>query len=396
MLRRSAGAYTRVMTVTVIVLDSVGLGALPDARDFGDAGAHTLDHTLQKTGVKLPNFQRLGLGNIEGVASVPPAETPLASFGRLLERSPGKDTTTGHWEFMGVVLEHAFQTFPPEHPSFPEAVMNAFDAATGMGHLANYAASGTTIIENLGAEHLATREPIVYTSADSVFQIAAHVDKVPLETLYRWCAAAREILRGEYAVARVIARPFEGEPGAFKRLGSARKDFSLAPPHETVLDKLKAAGRAVVGIGKIPDIYDHRGFTEEIHTDSNLDGVAKTLKKMRARPDGLVFCNLVEFDSLYGHRRNPAGYAGALKEVDDRLPGLLDAVVEDDVLLFVSDHGNDPTFPGSDHTREYGLLLAYTPGRTGKDLGTREFADVGATVADLLGVAWDGVGSSFL
>ena len=383
------------MTVTVIVLDSVGLGALPDAGAFGDEGAHTLDHTLQTTGVELPNFQRLGLGNITGVSSVKPAETPLASFGRLLELSPGKDTTTGHWEFMGVVLEHPFQTFPPEYPSFPKEVMDAFDAATGTGHLGNIAASGTVVIEALGKEHLATGRPIVYTSADSVFQIATHVDKVSLETLYEWCEAARGILQGEYAVARVIARPFEGEPGNFARLGAQRKDFSLAPPHETVLDKLKAAGRAVVGIGKIPDIYDHRGFTEELHTDSNLDGIAKMLEVMKQRPDGLVFCNLVEFDSLYGHRRNPAGYARALQDVDKRLPELLDAVVEDDVLIFVSDHGNDPTFPGSDHTREYGLLLAYTPGRTGQDLETRSFSDVGATVTDLLGVAWDGVGSSF-
>ena len=273
--------------------------------------------------------------------------------------------------------------------------MDAFDAATGTGHLGNVAASGTTIIEELGAEHLATGEPIVYTSADSVFQIAAHVDKVPLTTLYRWCGAAREILQGEHAVARVIARPFRGEPGAFERLGAARKDFSLAPPHETVLDKLRAAGKAVVGIGKIPDIYDHRGFTEEVHTDSNTDGVTKTLEVMKRRPDGLVFCNLVEFDSLYGHRRNPAGYAKALQDVDEHLPELLNTVQDDDALLFVSDHGNDPTFPGSDHTREYGLLLAYAPGRRGQDLGTREFADVGATVAALLGVAWDGAGSSF-
>ena len=383
------------MTVTLIVLDSVGLGALPDAERFGDGGAHTLDHTLQKTGVELPNFRRLGLGNIIGVSSVKPAEAPLASFGRLLERSPGKDTTTGHWEFMGVVLEHPFQTFSPEHPSFPKEVMDAFDAATGTGHLGNVAASGTTIIEELGQEHLATGEPIVYTSADSVFQVAAHVDKVPLTTLYAWCGAAREILQGEHAVARVIARPFAGEPGALERLGAARKDFSLAPPHETVLDKLKAADKAVVGIGKIPDIYDHCGFTEEIHTDSNTDGVTKTLEVMKRRPDGLIFCNLVEFDSLYGHRRNPEGYAKALQDVDERLLELLDAVQDDDALLFVSDHGNDTTLPGSDHTREYGLLLAYTSGRRGQDLGTREFADVGATVAALLGVAWDGAGSSF-
>ncbi len=380
------------MTVTLIVLDSVGVGALPDAADFGDTGAHTLDHTLQKTKRALPNFTALGLGNIEGVGSLPKPETPLASYGRLAEVSPGKDTTTGHWEFMGVTLEHAFKTFA----EFPDEVMHAFDALTGRGHLGNVPASGTAILDELGETHLQTGEPIVYTSADSVFQIAAHVDKVPLETLYEWCEGARKLLQGENAVARVIARPFAGTPGNFRRLGEARRDYSLTPPHETVLDVLKAAGKAVVGIGKIPDIYNHQGFTEEVHTDSNEDGVAKTLAAIYERPDGLIFCNLVEFDSLYGHRRDPEGYANALAETDVRLPELLEATQPGDWLLFVSDHGNDPTFRGTDHTREYGLLLAYSPGIAAKDLGTRRsFADVGATVAELLGVMWEGKGSSF-
>lgn len=384
------------MTVTVIVLDSVGVGALPDAEKFGDVGAHTLDHTLDVTGARLPNFQKLGFGNIEGVGSLEAAESPQASYGKLNEVSPGKDTTTGHWEFMGVQLKHAFQTFPAEYPSFPGEVMKPFEKATGRGSLGNYAASGTVIIEELGEEHLTSGKPIVYTSADSVFQIAAHTDVAPVETLYEWCEAAREILQGQYAVARVIARPFAGEPGHFERVGSERKDFSLSPPHETVLDKLKAAGKAVIGIGKIPDIYNHEGFTREIHTDSNLDGMEKTLSAMRERPDGLVYCNLVEFDSLYGHRRNPEGYAEALKDVDERLPDFLEATGEGDVLMFISDHGNDPTWTGTDHTREYGMLLAYTPGVTGKNLGTRRtFADVGATVAELLGVKWAGAGLSF-
>lgn len=332
------------------------------------------------------------MGNIEGVRSIPAVENPRASFGRLEEVSPGKDTTTGHWEFMGVELEHAFQTFQ----KFPDEVMRAFDKVTGRGHLGNKPASGTEIVEELGQEHLETGWPIVYTSADSVFQIAAHVDVVPLDMLYRWCEGAREILQGKHAVARVIARPFEGEPGEFRRLGEARRDFSLAPPQTTVLDALFEAGREVVGIGKIPDIYNHRGFTREIHTDSNDDGVTKTLSVMRERPGGLVFCNLVEFDSLYGHRRNPEGYAEALREVDARLGEILEAVAEGDTLFFVSDHGNDPTWEGSDHTREYGLLLAYRPEGAGKDLGTRgSFADLGATVAELLGVAWEGAGSSF-
>jgi phosphopentomutase len=275
--------------------------------------------------------------------------------------------------------------------------MNAFDKATGRGHLGNYAASGTAIIDELGAEHLKTGKPIVYTSADSVFQIAAHVGAVPLETLYSWCEKARAILTGDYAVARVIARPFEGDVGNFSRLGAARKDYSVSPPHDTVLDKLKVAGKAVLGLGKIPDIYNHQGFTAEIHTDSNRDGMAKTLAEMNKRPDGLVFCNLVEFDSLYGHRRNPQGYARALKDVDERLPDFLAAVEGDDMLIFTSDHGNDPTWHGTDHTREYGLLLAYSPKRKAKSLGTRKsFADLGATVASLLGVAWDGAGESFV
>jgi phosphopentomutase len=382
------------MTITVIVLDSVGVGALPDAEKFGDVGSHTLDHTLQETGMKLPNFEKLGLGNIEGVQSLAKVANPLASYGRMNEVSPGKDTSTGHWEFMGVILEHAFKTFPSDYPSFPKAVMDAFDKVAG-GHLGNHAASGTDIIEKLGEEHLQTKKPIVYTSADSVFQIATHVDAVPLEQLYKWCEAAREILQVEFAVARVIARPFKGEPEKFERMGEARKDFSLSPPHATVLDVLKNAGKEVIGIGKIPDIYNHQGFTREIHTDSNLDGMAKTLEVMREKPDGLIFCNLVEFDSLYGHRRNPQGYAQALKDVDDKLPDFLDAVTGDDVLMFISDHGNDPTWHGTDHTREYGMLLVYSPNRKAVDLGTRKtFADVGASVAKMLGVTWNGAGSS--
>lgn len=378
------------MTVTVIVLDSVGVGELPDADAFGDAGAHTLDHTLQTTGVQLPHLQRLGLGNIDGVTSIDSVPEPRAAFGKLNEVSAGKDTSTGHWEFMGVVLEHPFRTFS----AFPAHVMAAFDEITG-GHLGNYPASGTAIIEALGEKHLETGFPIVYTSADSVFQIATHVDKVPLDTLYKWCQAAREILQGDDAVARVIARPFTGKPGSFTRLGAARKDFSLSPPHPTVLNALKEAGKAVIGVGKIPDIYNHSGFTQEIHTDSNLDGIAKTITAMKEYPDGLIFCNLVEFDSLYGHRRNPEGYAQALKDVDDHLEALLAPLVDGDVLMFISDHGNDPTWHGTDHTREYGLWLVAGSNIAPVNLGTRSsFADVGATVADLLGVSWQGHGES--
>ena len=380
------------MTVTLVVLDSVGVGELPDAAAFGDAGSHTLDSVVRVGGAQLPNLVALGLGNVPGVTSLPRASNPLASHGRLAERSPGKDTTTGHWEFMGVILEHPFRTFT----AFPPAVMAAFDAATGRGHLGNRPASGTVILEELGEEHVRTGFPIVYTSADSVFQVATHVDVVPLETLYDWCRAARAILVGENAVARVIARPFTGKPGAFERLGAQRHDYSVAPPHPTVLDAVAEAGRAVIGVGKIPDIYAHRGFTREVAAGTNVLGIDRTVELMRERPAGLVMTNLVEFDSLYGHRRDPAGYARALEYLDDRIPELVAACAEGDALLFVSDHGNDPTWRGTDHTREHGLLLAYSPGRPARDLGTRSgFSDVGATVADLLGVTWTGSGTSF-
>lgn len=379
------------MTVTVIVLDSVGLGALPDADAFGDAGAHTLDHTLAATGVTLPNLARMGLGRVPGVSSVAADPSPAGAFGRMAERSPGKDTTTGHWEFMGVILEQPFRTFP----RFPQEVMDAFDAATGRGHLGNEAASGTEILGRLGPEHVATGEPIVYTSADSVFQVAAHVDVVPLETLYAWCDAARAILAGEHAVARVIARPFRGEAGAFERVHEARRDLSVAPPR-TVLNALSEAGRPVIGIGKIGDIYAGSGVSEVRKTGGNEAGIDATLRAMRERPDGLVFTNLVDFDAVYGHRRNVDGYARALAAFDARLPELVAAAGDEDVLLLVSDHGNDPTWHGTDHTREYGMLLAHGPAAAGADLGTRDgFSDLGATVADLLGVAWDGPGTSF-
>jgi phosphopentomutase len=380
------------MTVTIVVLDSVGVGALPDAAEFGDAGTHTLDHTLAAAPVPLPNLQRLGLGNIAGVASVTASSRPAGAQGRMRERSRGKDTTTGHWEFVGVVLEHPFRTYQ----RFPDEVMAAFDALTGRSYLGNRPASGTEIIAELGEEHLRTGDPIVYTSADSVFQVAAHVDAVPLETLYRWCRGARELLQGEHSVARVIARPFSGSPGGFTRLGADRRDFSLSPPQPTVLDALVAAGREVVSVGKISDIYDGAGITRQVKSKDNLDGIERTIEAMRGHPHGLIFCNLVEFDSLYGHRRDPVGYSRALAEFDERLPRLVALLRDKDVLLLVSDHGNDPTWRGTDHTREHGLLLACGPEVRPADLGTRDsFADLGATVAELLSVPWDGAGASF-
>lgn len=376
------------MKVAIIVLDSVGMGELPDAARFGDAGAHTINHTLEQTGAQLPHLAKLGLGHLPTVKLGKAG--PEASYGRLREVSPGKDTSTGHWEFMGVQLEQPFQVFPQ---GFPQELMEAFCARTGAGYLCNKPYSGTEVIKDYGPDHLRTGDPIVYTSADSVFQIAAHVDRVPVETLYHWCEVARELLRGPYAVARVIARPFRGEY-PFERAGELRRDYSLTPP-PTVLDSLKAAGKDVIGIGKIPDIYDHQGFTEEIHTDDNADGIRKTVARLREPFDGLLFTNLVDFDSKYGHRRDPQGYARALEEFDAALPDILSAL-GDGTLLIISDHGNDPTWTGSDHTREYGLLLAYRAGHTPTDLGERAtFADVGATVAEALGARWEGAGQSF-
>jgi phosphopentomutase len=390
------------MHLTVIVLDSVGVGALPDAaqfnqtppRDGGDAGSHTLNHTLERTGVRLPNLEALGLGHIETVNAAR-VDAPTGSWGRMLEVSKGKDTSTGHWEFMGVQLEHPFQTFPN---GFPPAVMDAFSAAIGLGWLCNAPYSGTDVIRDFGQQHLQTGFPIVYTSGDSVFQIAAHVDVVPFETLYAWCRAARALLNDTYATARVIARPFTGTH-PFERMNQARKDFSLEPP-PNVLDALHGTGLEVmlevIGIGKIPDIYANRGFTREIHTDDNADGIKKTLEVMRANPHGLIFTNLVDFDAKYGHRRDPAGYARALQEFDAALPELMAATSPDGALILISDHGNDPTWFGTDHTREHGLLLVHAPGRAGAGLGTRAtFSDVGATVCAAFGVNWDGPGQGF-
>ncbi len=396
------------MLLTIIVLDSVGVGALPDAAAFGDAGAHTLNHTLEAAPVPLPNLTRLGLGLIPTVlpnpAALPSGKVKSVEvksvevkggFGRMREVSLGKDTSTGHWEFMGIQLQHAFQIFPD---GFPPIVMDRFSAGIGRSYLCNKPYSGTDVIKDYGEEHLKTGCPIVYTSGDSVFQIAAHEDIISVDDLYEWCRVAREILQGEYAVARVIARPFKGTY-PFERANEHRKDFSLVPP-PTVLDAVKATGQAVVGIGKIPDIYANQGFTEAIHTDDNADGIQKTLAKMKQAnaegTSGLIFTNLVDFDSKYGHRRDPVGYSHCLGEFDAALPEILANVPQDGVLLIVSDHGNDPTWHGSDHTREHAMLLAYHPQIAVVNLGERAtFADVGATAADMLGANWDGAGESF-
>ncbi|MGC8967732.1 MAG: phosphopentomutase [Thermus sp.] len=378
------------MKVVAVVLDSVGLGYLPDAPLFGDEGADTLDHTVLKTGVALPHLAALGLGWVQGVHTLPRVR-PQGAFGRMKEVNPGKDTTTGHWEFVGILLEKPFRTYPE---GFPEELLRAWAEAIGVGGwLLNRPYSGTEAIRDYGEEHLRTGFPIVYTSADSVFQVAAHVDRVPVEELYRFCRVAREMLLGEHQVARVIARPFAGEPGRFYRLEHLRKDFALEPPRN-VLDVLKEGGLEVVGVGKIPDIYAGRGFTRAERTKDNRDGLEKTLALMGEPFSGLVFTNLVDFDSKYGHRRDPEGYGRALAEVDAFLPRLLSALAPEDHLFLVSDHGNDPTFFGTDHTREYGMLLWVGPGVEG-ELGTREsFADLGATWAKLFGLPWEGPGTS--
>ena len=382
----------QINRVNVIVLDSVGIGYLPDAEKFGDQGAATLPHIAEELGgLDLPNLEKLGLGNIRDIEGINKVKEPQAAFGRMKEQSNGKDTTTGHWELAGLVSQNPFPTYPN---GFPEEVMEQFHEAIGRESLGNKPASGTVIIEELGAEHLSTAKPIVYTSADSVFQIAAHEDVIPVEELYEMCKKARKILQGEHAVARVIARPFVGELGDFTRTAN-RKDFSLTPPQETILDKLKESGQDVLAVGKIENIFAGQGVTDAVHTTDNMDGVDKTLEYLNADNQGLIFSNLVDFDQKYGHRRNPAGYAQALKNFDDRLPEIISALNDDDLLMIVADHGCDPTYEGTDHTREYVPLLVYGA-QAGVDLGTREtFADLAASIAEILSVSGTGNGTSF-
>jgi phosphopentomutase len=381
--------------VVVLVCDSLGIGAAPDAAAYGDQGVDTLGHTASAVGgLALPNLGSWGLGLLTEIAGVPPVEQAAAVVARLAERSAGKDTTTGHWEMMGVVLEAPFPTYPD---GFPPEVIGAFSAAIGRGVLGNRPASGTQIIADLGAEHLASGEPIVYTSADSVFQIAAHKRVVPLEQLYRWCETARRLLRGPHAVGRVIARPFEGEPGAFVRT-KERRDYALPPAGPTVLEAAFKAGVTTLGVGKIEDIFSGRGLSGADHTGDNqasLDATVRFLHGAAGRT--LVFTNLVDFDMLYGHRRDAAGYARCLEELDARLPEVVAELGDDDWLFLTADHGCDPTAPGSDHTRELVPMVAFSPGGTARarlaDRAT--FADLGATVADLLEVEPVGPGRSF-
>ena len=379
--------------VFLIVLDSVGCGELPDAGDYGDAGAHTLRHILEREPRSLPVMASLGLGNAVELPGVPPSATPTGSYGRMAELSAGKDTTTGHWEMMGLVLERPFPTYPN---GFPPAVVEPFEKAVGRKILGNCTASGTEIIKQLGDEHVRTGRPIVYTSADSVFQIAAHEGVVPIEQLYEWCRIAREQLQGEHAISRIIARPFEGVSGSYART-HRRHDFSLPPTGPVLTEVLAKAGVPVHGIGKIHDIFCGRGVTATVHTKNNADGMVKLDEHRDRVTRGLVFANLVDFDMQYGHRNDVRGYADALAAFDLWLGGFLPTLRPTDLVLLTADHGCDPTFPGTDHTREHVPILAHVPGRPGCSLGLREsFADVAATLAAVFGVPALPAGRSFL
>ena len=384
----------KINRVILLIIDSVGIGELPDADKFGDEGAATLQNIASEIGgLDLPNMEQLGLGKIEPIEGIDEKLKAEGAFAKLAEKSIGKDTTTGHWEIAGLISKEPFPTYPN---GFPQEVMSKFHKEIARKSLGNKPASGTVIIEELGKEHLKTGKPIVYTSADSVFQIAAHEDIIPVANLYEMCQKARGILTGEHAVARVIARPFVGELGNFKRT-ERRKDFSLKPPEKTLLDYLKEANYEVNAVGKIGYIFNGQGITNEVHTANNMDGIDKTLQLLKESGEGLIFTNLVDFDQNYGHRRNISGYATALKEFDNRIPELKVNLKEDDLLLITADHGCDPTYEGTDHTREYTPLLVYGKQVKGDiNLGVREsFSDIAATIADIFEI--DGIknGKSF-
>jgi len=378
-----------------MVLDSAGIGAMPDAPAWGDAGADTLGHIVESRTVDLPVLQSIGLGNIRSLDGLPAVGQPIGSFGKCTLKSNGKDTTTGHWEMAGIILEKAFPTYPD---GFPPSIIDRFvSEARVPGVLGNVPASGTEIIKELGEEHVKTGKPIVYTSADSVFQIAAHEEVVPIERLYEICEIARRILDGENKVGRVIARPFLGHNAAdFKRTEN-RHDYAVPPPANNLLPLLKDAGLDVVCIGKIASIYDSMGVTEDLTAKNNEQTIDQAISALRADSHGLIFSNLVDFDMLYGHRRDTEGYAKALEHFDSRLPEIFSAMHDDDLLILTADHGNDPTFPGSDHTREYAPLLVYgKTARGGVDLGTRDsLADIGQTIAENFDVKLSD-GESFL
>jgi len=381
--------------ICMIVLDSVGIGELPDAEKFGDAGAHTLGHIAERVPtLALPHLRELGLGNIASVAGIAPVERPKGAYGKMAETSAGKDTMTGHWELMGLNVTIPFQTYPN---GFPPKLIETFEKETGRRVIGNKPASGTDILDELGEEQMKTGAWIVYTSADSVFQLAAHEEVIPLEELYDACRVARRLTQGEFAVGRVIARPYVGKPGAFQRT-SNRHDYAVKPPAPTVLNVLKDGGKDVIAVGKIGDIFSMEGITESLPTKSNADGVDKTIAVMKRDFNGLCFTNLVDFDSLYGHRRDPVGYARALEAFDRSLPALMETFTERDLLIVTADHGNDPVHAGTDHTREYVPILAWSPGLSGGgSIGVREtFADAGATILENFGLRPMEHGTSFL
>lgn len=367
-----------------IVLDSVGIGEMPDASAYGDAGSDTLGNIARLRRLNLPNLCKLGLGNIKPLRGLAPAESPRASFGRCALSSPGKDTTTGHWEMVGIHLEKPFPLYPQ---GFPREIMDEFERRIGRHTLGNKPASGTEIIQELGAEHMRTGSPIVYTSADSVFQVAAHEDVIPLWELYKICETAREILRGKHEIGRVIARPFTGSPGSFTRTAN-RKDYAVPPPKGMLLDQLNDHGIDVYSVGKIFDVFLGRGIRDHVKTKNNCEGMEKTLEGMESLDHGLIFTNLVDFDQQYGHRNDVEGYATALEQFDAWLPGFLERLGEGDLAILTADHGCDPTTPSTDHSREYVPLLVCGPrARAGIDLGLRPtLSDIGQTVAENFGV----------
>jgi len=380
--------------IIVIVLDSVGVGALQDAYKFGDEDSNTLGNIAKVLGgLNLPNLEKMGLGNIIPILGVKPQLSPTANFGKMAEVSAGKGSTSGHWELVGLHISKAFPTYPN---GFPEEIMDKFHKAIGTQTLGNYPASGTEIIKVLGNEHIKTKKPIVYTSADSVFQIAAHEDTIPPEKLYKICKKAREILTGEHAISRVIARPFIGKNGKFTRT-KRRKDFSLEPTGKMLLDYLKENEKEVLAVGKISDIFVGRGITKKFPTKNNLDGIKKIINLIGNNRGDMIFANLIDFDMLYGHRNNPEGYAKALAEFDENIPEILNSMKYNDILFITADHGCDPTTPSTDHSREYVPLIVYGKNiKSGVNLGIRKsFADVGKTISEILNIEADIKGESF-
>jgi phosphopentomutase len=387
------GGTIMINRVILVVLDSVGVGELPDADIYGDQGSNTIGNIIKKMpNLNLENLTSIGLGNIDGL-QIPKIENPIGAYGKALELSPGKDTTTGHWEMAGIKLEKAFPTYPN---AFPKSIIEQFEKAIGTKTMANEVASGTEIIARLGDEHVKTGFPIVYTSADSVFQIAAHEDVIPLDKLYDMCRTARKMLVGEHAVGRVIARPFVGTSGNYKR-SLNRSDFSLLPISKTMLDVIKESNLSVMAVGKIEDIFAGVGITDAVHTKGNMDGVEKTLEYMRTDKKGLIFTNLVDFDMSFGHRNDFEGYGNALKEFDNRLPEIMSNMKDTDVLIITADHGCDPTTASTDHSREYIPVLVYGKQiKPGINIGIRKgFGDIAATVLDLLDLPMVTGGKSF-